>query len=265
MARVIRALAILTAVALTGAAVVLVITHALRAPFFEIRRVDVGSGRHLRGEVIAARLDSVARGNIFRVDIDRIAALVKADPWVEGVSVRRSFPDTISVQIREYLPVAVLELGDLYYLDRRGRPFALVSSAGEGNAGGVEAPDTPLPVITGLDGEALKAPASESRSLLQKAMALLSASEGLVAGLRIDRIRIEPDKGAHLVLDGAGFEVLLGKDCSVEQLHRLETLLARAGGHDFKEGIVLDSVKQSSPVRLIDLRFRNMAVLRQNR
>jgi len=261
----------LVSAALTGAIVVLIISHALQTPFFDVRRVDVSSGSHSRPEAIAARIDEMARGNIFRVDLDRIASAVRADPWAEGVSVRRDFPDTIAIQVRERRPAALIDLGRLYYLDEDGRPFAPFASAAPERGNGPSrvqergtASDMPeLPIVTGLKAEDLEEPSSQGRSRLRKALTLLSATGAGVADRRIERVRIGPGQGFSLALEGLGIEVLLGSECSKEQLERIETILARTGTEGYEKGNRTALPELRTPIRSIDMRFRDMAILRR--
>ena len=266
-----RRLRALVAAALTAALVVLIISHALRTPFFDVRRVNVSSGSHCPAEAVAARVDEMARGNIFRVDLDRIAAAVRSVAWAEGVSVRRDFPDTITIDVRERHPAALIDVGRLYYLDENGRPFAPFEPEGGERDGGqpiardrgtlTDAPG--LPIVTGLEAEDLKEPSSPARTRLRNTLNLLSVTDGRIAGHRIERVHIGPTQGVSLTLEGLSFEVLLGDDGSKEQLERIEALLAHPGAEGPEKGNRIALTELRPPIRSIDMRFRNMAILRR--
>jgi len=266
-----RLLHALVAAALTVALVVLIISHALRTPFFDIRRVNVSSGHHCPAEAIAARVDGMARGNIFRADLDRIAAAVRSVAWAEGVSVRRDFPDTITIDVRERRPAALIDLGRLYYLDEDGRPFApFAPEGGERGNGpsnarerGTVTDEPGLPIVTGLETEELMEPSSPARRRLRNALNLLSVTGGWIAGHRIERVRIGPSQGVSLTIEGLSFEVLLRDDGSKEQLERIEALLARPGAEGPEKDNRIALTELRPPIRLIDMRFRNMAILRR--
>lgn len=256
-----RLLRALVAAALTAVLAVLIIAHALRTPFFDVRRVNVSSGDHCSAEGIAARVDEMARGNIFRVDLDRIAASVRSVAWAEGVSVRRDFPDTITIDVMERSPAALIDLGHLYYLDEEGRPFA--PFAPDGGERGSVTNKPGLPIVTGLEAEDLKEPSSPARRRLRNTLNLLSVTGSWIAGHRIERVRIGPSQGVSLSLEGLSFEVLLGDDGSKEQLERIEDLLAHPGAEGPEKGIRIALTELQPPIRTIDMRFRNMAILRR--
>ena len=63
----------------------------------------------------------LASGGFFQVDVQRIQqALVKL-PWVDGVSIRRVWPDTISVSVEEQVPLA--RWNDQSLLNQYGESF----------------------------------------------------------------------------------------------------------------------------------------------
>jgi len=49
---------------------------------------------------------SHVQGGFFTVDVDAIRRALLADPWVEQVSVRRQWPDGLTVYVREHIAVA---------------------------------------------------------------------------------------------------------------------------------------------------------------
>jgi len=64
-----------------------------------------------------------------RLDTDEIAARVAKLPRVAEVSVSRSFPTTVEIQVTERTPVVVVPAGDgVHLVDRTGRDYATVRS-----------------------------------------------------------------------------------------------------------------------------------------
>ena len=49
------------------------------------------------------------------------------NPWVETVRIRRFFPDSLSIAITEREPVAVVNMGFIYYLDKKGNIFKVLN------------------------------------------------------------------------------------------------------------------------------------------
>jgi len=72
-----------------------------------IRQVRIaGAFRHLSPGELQSLVVSHVQGGFFTVDVDAIRRALLADPWVEQVSVRRQWPDGLTVYVREHIAVA---------------------------------------------------------------------------------------------------------------------------------------------------------------
>ena len=108
-------------------------------PYFIVKTVNITGLRMLDAEQVRAIAGPPLTGNIFTRDLERAAALVKQNPWVESVSVRIKLPDIIEVAVTERLPVAAVALnGRSWLVDEKGY---LIEEAGRVR---------PRLVITGL-------------------------------------------------------------------------------------------------------------------
>jgi cell division protein FtsQ len=65
-----------------------------------------GAFERVSAEQIRASLVPVATGSYFTVNLGKIRDAAYRQPWVETAIVRKSWPDTISVNIKEFTPVA---------------------------------------------------------------------------------------------------------------------------------------------------------------
>lgn len=74
-----------------------------------------------------------------------VASRLTSHPWVESVKVNVKFPNTLFISVNEYVPEALISLGEqeeqeLYYIAKNGLPFSKVGTKD----------DIDYPVITGL-------------------------------------------------------------------------------------------------------------------
>ena len=99
-------IALLVAVAvLVGGGVALYNTD-----IFPVKQVAVTGATHVSAEEVTA-LAAVPEGStLLRVDTEGIANRLKTNPWIESVSVDRSFPDTVNLNITERSIGAVVEV-----------------------------------------------------------------------------------------------------------------------------------------------------------
>lgn len=108
--------------------------------YFAVEKVEVsGIERLTRKRVLQAA--KIADGvNILSVNLNAARKRLHAMSWVENAEIRREFPDTFIIRIREHSPVAVIEMGGLFLINTSGEIFT--------ETGDDEFED--LPVITGI-------------------------------------------------------------------------------------------------------------------
>ena len=65
-----------------------------------------GAFERVSAEQIRASLVPVSAGSYFTVDMDSIHEAAYRQPWVESITVQKIWPDTVKVQIIEFMPAA---------------------------------------------------------------------------------------------------------------------------------------------------------------
>ncbi len=90
---------------------VLTMSRLMDPATLPIRHVSVsGEFINLSPPSLEVRAGKVVRGGFFNVNVDTIKDVLLEEPWVSSVSVRRIWPDTLMVDIREQ--TAVVQWGD---------------------------------------------------------------------------------------------------------------------------------------------------------
>ena len=112
--------------------------------YFRIQEIEV-SGCVKTNPVSLRRFADISyEMNMLTIDPEEIQDRLEEHPWIKAASVRRIWPDAITVKINEYRPQALVVQegkGEFEYLDRKGNIFAAVRPGQEMD----------FPVITGLD------------------------------------------------------------------------------------------------------------------
>jgi cell division protein FtsQ len=110
---------------------------------FAITTFEVNGNHVLSDEQIVAALPARIGDNVFATDLDSLVGELRGNPWIARVEARRVLPHTIAIDVREYVPVAMVQLGGLYLVDEQGHPFKRAELGADDGAG--------LPIVTGLD------------------------------------------------------------------------------------------------------------------
>jgi cell division protein FtsQ len=184
-----------------------------RATFFRLEKIEVSKSRRLKREEIIA-LSGVKPGDpMLRLDLRRVAAQIKKNPWVEKVRVNRYFPRTLSIEITEWEPAAVVNMGYLYYLDGKGEIFKPLTKGD----------NLDFPVITGITGEDLAKDPAGCKAMLKTALQLADLLKAGTVFKLADISEIHVDKGYGYTLFTAqgGVPVKLGNGNFPEKLTRL--------------------------------------------
>jgi len=193
-----------------------------------VGRLEV-SGSHFLSEGEVRELVGTAVGeSILSLDIEALKARLRSSPWVADATVTRALPDTVRVEIRERVPLALAELDRLYLMDEDG---GLIDIYGP-RTGAFD-----LPSVRGL----LGVEEESRRDRARRAGALLADLAEL--GSEISEVYVEPSGDLRVVLRGPG-EVLLFGDPPYRQ--RLVTFLS----------LRRDLAEKAPGAEHFDLRFR---------
>ncbi|HUG52127.1 MAG TPA: FtsQ-type POTRA domain-containing protein [Vicinamibacteria bacterium] len=161
-----------------------------------VGKVEVRGGHFLSEGEVRELLGPAVGENILSLDIDALKGRLRASPWVADATVSRTLPDTLRVEIRERVPLALAEMDRLYLMDGDG---GLIDIYGPRTAG------FDLPIVRGLariDGEARRDRAARAGTLLRDIGELAE---------EISEVEVEPSGDLRVVLRGAGEVVRMGQ------------------------------------------------------
>jgi cell division protein FtsQ len=152
---------------------------------------------HVSAEQIRAAVESRLGAGFFAVRLDEVRAAVAALPWVESAEVRKQWPDTLLVYVRERQPFA--RWGEDRLIDRNGNLFRV--PGGEALQG--------LPELAGPDDALAR--------VVDFYTATLPRFSG--SGLVLTGVSLSERGSWTLTLEG-GARILLGRDDVERRLAR---------------------------------------------
>lgn len=164
----------------------------------------------------------VIAGGYFNVDVERVREVVEQLPWVHKASVRRVWPDTLSVSVVEQKPVAISKT--LGLINQNGEVFKPEN---------MSSTDT-LPVLEGS--------VDVNKIMLQK----YHEMNGMLAGInrKIAYLKFDARHALELKLDN-GLKVVLGRDNTEYRLKRLTRIYNK---------VLLGRIND---IESVDLRYTN--------
>jgi cell division septal protein FtsQ len=161
-----------------------------RVTLFSVTSIEVSSAKHLTREEILGLAGVEPGKDLLRMNLKRMGEHILQNRWVETVRINRYFPDGISIAITEREPVAIVNMGFIYYLDRKGNVFKVLNQGDK----------LDFPVVTGFSEEELNSDPKGTGEALEATCALLEILREKGAFILADVSEIHYDKGYGFTL-----------------------------------------------------------------
>lgn len=112
------------------------------SPTLKIAQVVTIGNQRISPETVESMLGGLRGENILFADLEQWRGALMKSPWVREVSIRRSLPSTVEVQVHERVPIALGRVnGHLFLVDERGESI---------DEFGPQYADLDLPIVDGL-------------------------------------------------------------------------------------------------------------------
>lgn len=180
--------------------------HLLTSPYFCIKEnsnIEIQGARRLTPELILQQAGLGPGANLLAVRPTQVERNLLAHPWIARAELTRKWPDHLVLRIKEREPVALVQMGELYYVDRQGRLFKPLS------------PGDPhdFPVLTGLRQEDFfhtEGALPEAVAQVFKLLDLLKEAPPPLNLENISEVHVDKERGFTLYANGLGAAVDLG-------------------------------------------------------
>ncbi|MEQ9324157.1 MAG: FtsQ-type POTRA domain-containing protein [Polyangiaceae bacterium] len=213
------------------------------SPRFSVRTVQVeGNVRRTPHQI--AKLAGIETGkNVFTVEEEIAEAAVEADPWIAEAGVRVDLPNQviITVKEREAHALAALE-GRLYLVDTEGHVFKTLE------------PGDPedLPVVTGIDSEAIAADREAVAKRVRRALDLVSDlhQQKIAERYPVQEVNLDQDGSVTVVVGTDGISLVFGRPPFRQKVAKAERILQELRYRKVKQAVMfLDN--EAHPERVV--------------
>ncbi len=178
--------------------------------------------------------------NFGEIDIYKVAQRLNQHPVIAQAQIRKLLPDHLSISLQERRPYAHLKMGDTYYLiDRKQHPLQIIPAAYAKQH----------PILTGIENVSVQLGKPILSPSLEKGIQLLdSLRESGIAGHDIAKLDISDPLNLKVKLRSPSLVLQLGQDHFSEKLKTFEKIYPQLP-------------QSRSPLRSIDLRYKNKAII----
>jgi cell division septal protein FtsQ len=200
----------------------------------DVKRIQVLSRHDFMAGDIQALLDVSRLGNLLLVDIAGLQARIEGHRWVKEARLRRVFPASLKIEIKEREPAAILKVGQSFLLiDEEGVALERLAAPEE----------TGLPLL--LDSSFFSTRYKEKLALAWECLRSLTAEQRAeIAALDFSRY-----DSVSLYLNDRPTEIILGSEDFSPRLEFYQSFRDR-----------LES--EQGPLEYVDLRFRGRIYLK---
>ncbi len=199
---------------------------------FPVKQIMFAGNRHITDDELRSLSGIRQNESLLLISGRKVSRQLLKSPWVRSVSVRKEFPDTISMMIQEAEPFALLDMnGHLYLMDEKGKLLE-------------EMRDNSVPFLPVIEGDPYK-----EKEGLSEALHLAKLMNDRGFSSEKDHIEIIAHKPYELSVKLDGTVVKIGAGRYEEKLEKLVHL-----EEDIKD--------MNVQVEYIDLRFENKAIVK---
>ncbi len=203
-------------------------------PVFLLKNIKIKGASQLSESEILTRIYPFLKSSIFETDMGKVKETITSHPFVRDVRVKRTYPFSILIDIKERVPSAlwVGPTGDISVLDEEGVPYRNLM---KGNTKG-------LFVINGGQ-------RNDAKSIFREVSGW--DRDGVMEKDAISEVVYREGNMTLFSLDD-GVEIILGKEDQGERLKRAVAVLD-------------DAKKRGLLIKRIDARFEQGAIVKERK
>jgi len=211
-----------------GISLLFVLTHdaLTQSAYFEAKTITVDGNQRLTRKTILEQSNINIGDNVLAINLNLLRNRLLANPWIAAVELERDLPDAIHILIREQIPVAIVKLGQDFYLGESGEVIKPVELSDR----------IDVPVVTGLELKDFDPNGPERSASSNGVMEVIRLAQlhGSVLPLHsIHRIDVDSQMGVTIAAFENNMVIKLGLQGYNEKFNRMRDMIGylRQGEH----------------------------------
>ena len=238
----IKLLALMTALLAASALFMAGYAAVTQSDYFRTKSIVVDGHARLSRKVVLAQAQLQSGDNLLAVNLGLVRKRLLAHPWIASARVVREIPERIRITIGEHSPLAVVDLGRKFLLNRQGRIFKVYQD---------EDPKG-LPLIKGItyvDISLGNDRLSPAMAAIVKVLAYSRSKGSAIPFEEIKLVHMDPEMGISMQVWQEQRTVKLGFAPYPAKYRRLKQLLPHLRGKG--EWRQFDTIDVNNPDRIV--------------
>jgi cell division protein FtsQ len=186
--------------------------------YFRTQAIDIQGRQRLTREQVLSQAGLRVGDNLLAVNLHLVRKKLLAHPWISHARVSREIPGTIMLFIQEHQPLAVIDLGQRFLMNRHGRIFKELGSQDPSN----------ISLITGISYADISLGDDPLSPAIESVLQVLQNCEARHSALpveNIERVHFDPEMGLSITQRQDRRLIKLGFDQYEAKFNRLKRLL----------------------------------------
>jgi len=179
------------AVSIMSALFVFGYDYLTQCHYFQAQQLSVDGVARLSEKSVLEQAQLSNGVNILSINLVLVRKRLLAHPWIADAEVSREKPDRIRIRVREHRPLAVLDLGRRFLLNRKGEIFKEMTRSDPAE----------LPLISGLEFSDIRVSGKKGSTAYASVMQVLRLGEktgSILPNHEVKRISVDREIGLTL-------------------------------------------------------------------
>ena len=201
------------------------------SPLFRVQEVSI-SGNSKASDVAIRHLGNIRYNeHLALLSPESIAYQIEQHPWVQHVSVSRTFPSVVNIDITEYEPTLLLALERMWYVGQDGTIFRAADSFNMNH-----------PILTGIEPAWINEHPTVVQRIIKDALTIREAFDLPLIGSEdnISEIHFQRETGFQIILRN-GTTIVLGFYEPASRVDRLRQMISKGLDLSNPQTIELDA------------------------
>jgi cell division protein FtsQ len=209
---------LLTLLLLVSAIFVSGYATATHSAYFRTESIQVSGNQRIGRDEILSQAGIKEGENLLAINLHVARERLMAHSWISSARISRDIPESITIQVKEHAPIAVLDMGRKFLLNAQGRIFKEFD----------ESDPSHLPLVTGISYMDISLGDDPLSTSMQAALELLEicrSNNGALPYDEIAELHMDKEIGATLVTQNDQRRIKFGFGEFTTKNQRLKQIL----------------------------------------